>query len=53
MVSRKAPLNLTNGQIMVAPYAAEGDSFRAEKPRLWSEGRYVVRGQNRTFDLHP
>ena len=29
-----------NGQIMVAPFAVEGDSFRAEKPRLWSDGRY-------------
>jgi serine/threonine-protein kinase len=42
-----------NGQIMVAPYAGEGDSFRAEKPRLWSEGRFVTRGPNRMFDLHP
>ena len=42
-----------NGQIMVAPYAVEGDSFRAEKPRLWSEGRFVTRGLNRMFDLHP
>ncbi|MDO8679764.1 MAG: protein kinase [Acidobacteriota bacterium] len=42
-----------NGQIMVAPYAVEGDSFRAEKPRLWSEGRHVVRGLTRMFDLHP
>ncbi|MDO8795193.1 MAG: protein kinase [Vicinamibacterales bacterium] len=41
-----------NGQIMVAPYAVEADSFRAEKPRLWSEGRYTARG-NRMFDLHP
>ena len=23
---------------MVAPYTVEGDSFRAEKPRLWSRG---------------
>ena len=40
-------------QIMVAPYAVEGDSFRAEKPRLWSEGRFQPRGPNRMFDLHP
>jgi len=40
-------------QIMVAAYAVEGDSFRAEKSRLWSEGRYVPRGPNRVFDLHP
>ena len=42
-----------NRQIMTAPYAVEGDSFRAGKPRLWSEGRYVVRGPNRMFDMHP
>jgi len=41
------------GQIMVAPYTVEGDSLRAEKPRLWSDGRYFVRSQNRMFDLHP
>ncbi len=41
-----------NGQIMVAPYVAESASFRAEKPRLWSEGRHAVRG-GRRFDLHP
>lgn len=42
-----------NGQIMVAPYKVEGESFRAEKPRPWFEGRYVVRGLTRMFDLHP
>ena len=42
-----------NGQIMIASYAVEGDSFRAEKPRLWSDGRFVARGLNRMFDLHP
>ncbi len=43
-----------NNQIMVASYSVEGDSFRAEKPRLWSEARYMPResGQ-RAFDLHP
>jgi serine/threonine-protein kinase len=43
----------TNGQIMVAAFTVEGDSFRAEKPRSWSDGRFVVRGLNRMFDLHP
>jgi hypothetical protein len=28
-------------------------SLRAEKPRLWSDGRHFVRGQNRIFYLHP
>jgi Tol biopolymer transport system component len=40
-------------RIMVAPYAVEGDSFRAEKPGLWSDIRYSDRGPNRMFDLHP
>ena len=38
---------------MVAPFAVEGDSFRAEKPRPWSDGRYAVRLTSRMFDLHP
>jgi serine/threonine-protein kinase len=42
-----------SGQIMVASYTMGGDSFRAEKPRPWSEGRYETRGPNRMFDLHP
>jgi len=43
-------------QIMVAPFTVEGDSFRAEKPRLLSETRFVPRqrtGPNRSFDVHP
>ena len=31
----------------------EGDSFRAEKPRLWSEARYLARPRQRSSDLHP
>ncbi len=42
-----------NGQIMVAPFTVEGGSFRAEKPRLWSDGHFGMRGPNRMFDLHP
>jgi hypothetical protein len=40
-------------QITVVPYALERSTFRAGKPRLWSEGRYQTRGPNRMFDLHP
>ncbi len=40
--------------LMVASYAAEGDSFRAEKPRKWSPGLAPPLAPfNRTFDLHP
>ena len=42
-----------NGEIMVVPYAVNGDSFQPGTPRLWSEGRYVPRGPSRMFDLHP
>jgi serine/threonine-protein kinase len=41
-----------DSRIMVMPYTVDGDSFRTEKPRLWSEGRYGQR-QDRSFDLHP
>jgi serine/threonine-protein kinase len=37
-------------RIMVAPYTVDGDRFRADKARLWSEGRLSTDG---TFDLHP
>jgi serine/threonine-protein kinase len=39
--------------LMVAPYAAEGDLFRAEKPRQWSPGLVSPRTLSREFDLHP
>jgi len=42
-----------NGQIKVVRFAASADSFRAEKPRIWSNRRHLTRGQNRSFDLHP
>ncbi len=38
---------------MVVTYAASGDSFRAEKPRLWSPGQFTSRGRGVNFDLHP
>jgi serine/threonine-protein kinase len=39
--------------IMVAPFAVEGNSIRAEKPRPWLNARYATRGTSRMFDLHP
>ena len=43
-----------NNRIMVASYMVEGNSFRAEKPRLWSEARFMPREpRQRVFDLHP
>ena len=38
---------------MVVTYSVEGDSFRAGRPRLWSEGQFTDRGLGRNFDLHP
>jgi len=51
--TKRELLYSVSGQIMVAPYVVEGDLFRAEKPRLWSNGRHLVRGLSRMFDLHP
>jgi eukaryotic-like serine/threonine-protein kinase len=41
--------------LMVSPYAVEGDSFRADKPMLWSEGQFQgrPRAPSRDLDLHP
>jgi serine/threonine-protein kinase len=42
-------------RMMVAPYRVEGDSFRAEKPRLLSETRFPTRPRppSRDVDVHP
>jgi serine/threonine-protein kinase len=42
-----------DGRIMVAAYIVEGDSFRAEKPRVWSPGLVPWLIGNQAFDLHP
>jgi serine/threonine-protein kinase len=39
--------------IMFAAYSVDGDALRVEKPRLWSEERYVTDRPWRPFDLHP
>jgi Tol biopolymer transport system component len=40
-------------QIMVASYTVEGDSFRVQKPRLWSSVGFLARQRFRPIDLHP
>ncbi len=40
-------------QIMVASYRAEGGSFQADQPRLWTEPGFLLRPRYRSFDLHP
>ena len=37
---------------MVASYTVDGDSFKADKPRVWSQRRFIAR-PGRPFDLHP
>jgi eukaryotic-like serine/threonine-protein kinase len=43
----------TDSKIMVASYAAVGDSFQAGKPELWSPGQFTQRLGYSNFDLHP
>ena len=38
---------------MMPVYEATRDAFRAEKPQLWADARYKLRGPFRPFDLHP
>ncbi len=42
-----------DNQIMVAGYAVQGDSFMADKPRLWSETRLANLGLFKNYDLAP
>jgi dipeptidyl aminopeptidase/acylaminoacyl peptidase len=40
-------------RLLVASYAEQGDSFHADKPRLWGETRLPDLVGFRSFDLHP
>jgi serine/threonine protein kinase/Tol biopolymer transport system component len=40
-------------KIMVVGFTSSNDSFRADKPRLWSPGQLTDRGTSITFSLHP
>ncbi len=42
-----------DSRIMVAAYAARGDIFVAERPRLWSERRFLDTSVYTNFDLAP
>ena len=42
-----------DNRIMAVTYSVEGDSFRAGRPRLWSEGRFTNVSGPRNSDLHP
>jgi len=39
--------------IMVVPYTVEGDSFKPDKPRIWSEQVISARVGQNSYDLHP
>ena len=38
---------------MFAPYAVVGDSFRADKPQIWSPTSIQALGLAYPYDLHP
>ena len=38
---------------MVVSYTSLGDSFHADKPRLWSPGQFTSRGNSLNYALHP
>jgi hypothetical protein len=38
---------------MVASYTVEGDSFKPDKPRLWSDQAILQLTGQRSFNLHP
>ncbi len=40
-------------KIMVTTYTVSGDSFHADKPRLWSPGQFTATGYGFSLDLHP
>jgi serine/threonine-protein kinase len=42
-----------DNQIMVVTYTASGDSFHADKPKLWSPGQFSDRLGAVNFDLSP
>ena len=47
----------SDNRIMVSEYTVDGDAFRADKSRLWSDAPYRLRPRGfpffRSFDLHP
>jgi serine/threonine-protein kinase len=43
----------SQGQILFAPYSVVGDSFRPEKPQVWSPTSHVSLGTNYPYHIHP
>ena len=46
-------LFLQRNQLMVASYSVAGESFRADKPQLWSPIGVRMHGYTDPYDLHP
>jgi serine/threonine-protein kinase len=46
-------LFVSQGKVMFAPYAVVGESFRAEKPQIWSPVGYRGLGPDYPYDIHP
>ena len=42
-----------DNHVMVAAYAVKGDSFAADKPRMWSEKQLGTSGNRKNVDLAP
>jgi Tol biopolymer transport system component len=42
-----------DSRIMVASYTSDGDTFRPDKPRLWSKAKLANTGLTPNFDLAP
>ena len=42
-----------DGVLLTVTLTFDGGSVRASAPRPWSAQRYITRGPNRMFDLHP
>ena len=42
-----------DNRIMVVPYTVAGDSFKADKPQLWSAQPILPRPRYRWLNLHP
>jgi hypothetical protein len=40
-------------KLMATSYQEHGDSFVADKPRVWSENRLILFGTTRTYDPAP
>jgi serine/threonine-protein kinase len=52
-IGRELLYETLDQRLMVASYAEQGDTFHADKPRLWSETRLQDVQGFRNFDLHP